>query len=136
MWSPPPAPRLRPQDAVAELRAFEAALGSRELRNALITPAVPAGRKRAVVGRVADILELSRITRNFLFVLIDHRRIAALRDIVHDFELVLDERLGFARAEVASARELSEATARGAERGAGDGSPASASARGSRWMPR
>ena len=45
-------------------------------------------------------LKLSRITRNFLFVLVDHRRIASLGDIMHAFEVVLDERLGFARAEV------------------------------------
>lgn len=99
---------LRPADALAELSAFEAALrSSTELQNALVTPAVPVGRKRAVVARIAGILQLSGITRNFLFVLIDHRRIASLREIIQTFELVLDERLGFARAEVASARELS-----------------------------
>ncbi len=100
---------LRPQEAVAELRAFEAALeASTELQNALATPAVPAGRKRAVVGRIAEILKLSRIARNFLYVLIDHRRIAALSPILHSFEIMLDERLGFARAEVSAAREMAE----------------------------
>jgi len=97
---------LAPQDALGELRSFEGALESAELRNALITPAVPPARKRAVIGRVADILGLSRITRNFLFVLIDHRRIAEFSDVVNAFEQILDERLGFARAQVASAREL------------------------------
>jgi F-type H+-transporting ATPase subunit delta len=97
---------VRPQDAVSELRAFAAALeGSTELQNALVTPA---GRKRAVVGRIAEILKLSRIARNFLFVLIDHRRIAALSDIINSFEQIVDERLGFARADVSAAREMSE----------------------------
>jgi F-type H+-transporting ATPase subunit delta len=100
---------LRPQDAISELRAFTSVLeGSSGLHNALTTPAVPGGRKKAVVGRIADALKLSRITRNFLYVLVDHRRIAALAQIVHSFELVLDERLGFARAEVASASEIGE----------------------------
>jgi F-type H+-transporting ATPase subunit delta len=100
---------VRPQDAVAELHAFESALdASTELQNALATPAVPAGRKRAVVGRIAEILKLSRISRNFLYVLIDHRRIAALSGIIHSFELMVDERLGFARAEVSAAREMAE----------------------------
>ena len=100
---------VRPQDAVSELRAFEAALeASTALQNALETPAVPAGRKRAVVGRIAEILKLSRIARNFLYVLIDHRRIAALSGIIDSFELIVDERLGFARAEVSAARELAE----------------------------
>jgi F-type H+-transporting ATPase subunit delta len=70
---------------------------------------VPPGRKRAVVGRIADTLKLSRITRNFLYVLIDHRRISGLPDILHSLEVIVDERLGFARAEVSSARELTEA---------------------------
>jgi F-type H+-transporting ATPase subunit delta len=100
---------LSPQAAVSELRAFEAAFaGSAELQNVLVTPAVPAARKRAVVGRIAEVLKLSRISRNFLYVLIDHRRIAALSGIIDSFELMVDDRLGFARAEVSAAREMSE----------------------------
>ena len=101
---------VKPADAVAELQSFAEVLKSSvELQNALTTPAVPASRKRAVVGDIAEILKLSRIARNFLFVLVDHRRIAAMAEIVHSFELIVDERLGFARAEVSSARELTEA---------------------------
>src|ERR1017187_2914155 len=101
---------LRPQDAVPELHAIADTLqASLELREALATPAVPLSRKRAVVGRIADILRLSRITRNFLFVLVDHRRVDALPEIVHSFELIVDERLGFARAEVSTPRELDDA---------------------------
>ena len=100
---------LAPQAALAELRSFEATLKeSPELENALITPAVALGRKRAVVERVTDVLKLSRTTRNLLLVLVDHRRIASLSDIIQSFEVVVDERLGFARAEVTSARELTE----------------------------
>ena len=100
---------LRPEAAVAELRSFETALrSSAELHNALITPAVPGSRKKAVVGRIAQVLQLSRIPRNFLFVLVDHRRIAALSEIISSFEVIVDERLGYARAEVAAARELTE----------------------------
>lgn len=100
---------LRPEEALPQLRAFESALAaSKELLNALTTPAVPVSRKRAVVGRLAGVLQLSPIARNFLFVLIDHRRIALLGAILHAFELIVDERLGFARAEVCSPRELTE----------------------------
>ena len=100
---------LRPEAAVAELRSFEAALqSSAELQNALISPAVPGNRKRTVVGRIADALELSRISRNFLYVLIDHRRTGSLSEIIHSFELIVDARLGFAHADVTSAGELSE----------------------------
>ena len=101
---------LTPTDALTQLRAFEAALSaSHELQNALSTPAVSASRKRAVVGRIADVIKLSPIARNFLFVLIDHRRIGLLSAILNDFELTVDERLGFARAEVSSPTELTEA---------------------------
>ena len=33
----------------------------------------------------------------------------SLTEILHSFELIMDERLGFARAEISSARELTEA---------------------------
>jgi F-type H+-transporting ATPase subunit delta len=104
--TPAPSP-LRTEIALAELQAFENTLrDSPELQNALVTPAVPPNRKKAVVTRIADALGLSRISRNLLFVLIDHRRIASLAAIIQTLEVVLDERLGFARAEVSSPREL------------------------------
>ena len=104
-----PKASLAPQQALAELRAFAAALAaSAELQNALTSPAVPPGRKRAVVGRIADVLGSARISRNFLYVLIDHRRIAALASILDMAEVLLDARLGFARAEIRSAQPMAE----------------------------
>jgi len=101
---------LAPQDAVRELRAFEAVLNqSRDLREALHTPSVAGSRKKAVVGRLADLLKLSRISRNFLLVLIGHRRITLLGEILQTFEIVLDERSGYVRAEIASASNLDAA---------------------------
>jgi F-type H+-transporting ATPase subunit delta len=100
---------LRPEDALAQLRTFEATLrSSPALHNALTTPAVPVGRKRAVVLRIGYVMELSQIARNFLYVLLDHRRIGLLSLIIDKFELAIDERLGFARAEVSSAHPLTE----------------------------
>jgi F-type H+-transporting ATPase subunit delta len=100
---------LKAEDALAQLRAFETILNSSPaLYNALTTPAVPVGRKRAVVGRIGYLAELGQITRNFLYVLVDHRRIGALSQIINTFELVIEARLGFARAEVSTARALTE----------------------------
>jgi len=100
---------LGAQDAVAQLQAFDSVLSSSpELQHALLTPAISPSRKKAVVGRLVEMLQLSRIARNFLFVLVDHRRIGSLSGIIHSFELVVDERLGFARADVASAAELTD----------------------------
>jgi F-type H+-transporting ATPase subunit delta len=99
---------VRPQDAVDEFRAFEATLkGSAELYIVLTTPSVAMSRKKAVVGRIADDLQVSRVIRNFLMVVTGHRRIPLLSGILQSFEEVLDQRLGYVRAEVASARELS-----------------------------
>lgn len=104
-----PASPVPPSRAIQELRLFEAALAeSHALREALATPAVPGSRKKAVVGRIAAKLEISRISRNFLFVLVDHRRVSSLAEIIRALEQALDERLGFARAEIAAARDLTE----------------------------
>ncbi len=101
---------LDTQQAVAQLRSFEAAVReSAELRTVLLSPAVQASRKRAVVSRLARDLGISRVIRNFLFVVIDHRRIAVLGEIREAFEQALDERTGVVRADVASARELNVA---------------------------
>jgi F-type H+-transporting ATPase subunit delta len=104
-----PGSPLKPEDAVAQLRAAEQMVAqSAELRIALLTPAIQASRKRAVMDKLLDELAVSRIIRNFLFVVIDHRRIGMLREIREAFELVLDEWLGFVRAEVTSAAALNE----------------------------
>src|ERR1039457_3589287 len=84
---------VRPENVLAELRSFESTLhGSEELQNALVTPAIPVGRKRAVVARIGALLNLSQVSRNFLFVLLDHRRIARLPEILQSLEVVLDQR--------------------------------------------
>jgi F-type H+-transporting ATPase subunit delta len=94
---------------VQQLRSFEALLaGSVALQNALASPAVAAGRKRAVVRKLADQLGLAKIARNFLLVLTDHHRLLALTPMIDAFEIQLDERLGFVRAEISSARDLEE----------------------------
>ena len=105
------APRtaLDPQQALGQLQEFAAALaGSPELQNALSTPAVAAARKRAVIERLAARLDMSRVPRNFLCVLIDHRRIEILPAILEAAGELLDARLGFARARITSAQPMPE----------------------------
>jgi F-type H+-transporting ATPase subunit delta len=98
-----------PALAVSQLRSFEDALRTApELGTVLASPAVSAARKRQVIRRVADALGLERVIRNFLLVLSDHHRAAALADMIRAFEILMDERLGFLHAEVASASELTQ----------------------------
>ncbi|MGA2581265.1 MAG: ATP synthase F1 subunit delta [Bryobacteraceae bacterium] len=98
-----------PHQLLGELRGFEEVFAaSAELRAALTSPSVPPARKRAVVGAIGAKLGISRIARNFLFVLTDHRRIAMLAEVLEAFDLLSDERLGFTRAEISSAGELTQ----------------------------
>jgi F-type H+-transporting ATPase subunit delta len=100
------------QDArqvLAELRIFTTMLrDSVELKNVLLSPAVSVSKKRSVIGRFADSLPLSRLVRNFLFVVIDRRRVDLLSEIADAFEIALDERMGIVRAEVSSATPLND----------------------------
>src|SRR5215471_12052804 len=81
---------VAPDEAMRQLRAFEQlVVSSRELHTVLVTPAVPSSRKRVVVDKLAAPLGLSRLTRNFLWVLIDNRRIESLNAIVERFEVVM-----------------------------------------------
>jgi F-type H+-transporting ATPase subunit delta len=105
-----PGAAVDPRQMAAQMAAFDEALASSaELRNILLSPAVAPARKRAVVGRIAEKLGLTQLVRNFLYVVIDRRRIGMLDEIRAAFETALDERLGVVRADVTSAAPLSGA---------------------------
>ncbi len=105
-----PGSPLRPEAALAELLAFESAIReSHELTLVLGTPSIAKSRKKAVIGRIAERMQLSLITRNFLFVLTDRRRMGSLNQIIQSFETALDERMGVVRAEIAAAEEMNDA---------------------------
>ncbi len=104
-----PGSPLKPEEAVAQLRAVEQMVGeSWELRNALLTPAIQTSRKRAVMGKLLEKIQASHLIRNFVYVVIDHRRSGMIGEIREAFELLVDERLGFVRAEVTSAASLDD----------------------------
>ena len=75
------------------------------MRNALLSPAVSPSRKRAVVAKLIDV---HAKIRNFLYVVIDHRRVHEIPSMVEAFDVLLDEHLGFVRAEVSSAKALND----------------------------
>ncbi len=105
-----PGAPATPNAVRSEVRSFLDVLeASEELRNVLANPAVPALRKRALLERLGQPLGLSRVSRNFLFVLLDNRRMSLLGEILRAFEGMLDERLGIVRAKVTTAAELGAA---------------------------
>jgi len=70
------------------------------------SPAVPKANKRNVVEALIERTGASRTLRNFLFVVLDHRRLSLLNEIHIAFDQQLDVRQGITRANVTSAREL------------------------------
>ncbi len=111
---------LSPQDAVAQLRSIESLIsGSKDLERALLSPAVLKARKEAVISKLADDLGLHRIIRNFVLVVVSHRRTKDLNAMRQEFEILVDERLGWIPAQIASARELNAAQKEEIERALG-----------------
>jgi len=105
-----PAKTLREAQAIAELVAQ-----SKELREVWETPSITPEQKRAVLDAIVAREGISRAVRNFVAVLIDHRRTSFLSAIVKQFELELDSRMGFAEAQITSARDLSDPERRALE---------------------
>ncbi len=93
-----------------ELNAFGAAYAeSAELRTFLASPAVTVEAKHAVLEKITERLRASKIIRNFLFVIADHRRTHLIPEIVAALQQILRQRQGVAEAEISSAVELSAA---------------------------
>jgi F-type H+-transporting ATPase subunit delta len=99
--------------ALAELRAIASLLDqSSELRRVWENPAIPADQKRRVLDAIAAQDGISRQVRNLVAVLVDHRRVHFLEPVIQQLEKELDARLGFAQANITSARQLGEAEKR------------------------
>jgi F-type H+-transporting ATPase subunit delta len=98
----------RPEMLRQEVRAAaELAAASTDLRNFLSSPAIPREGKHALLEKLVARMGASQELRNFLFLLVDHRRTAMLGEIAREFEATLRARLGIVEASITSARELS-----------------------------
>lgn len=98
-----------PEPARKQLQEFRAAFTeSAELRNFLISPAIPRDAKHGVIEKIVARLGASKIIRNFLFVMSDNQRVHLLPEIVGTFEQVLEQRQGVAEAQVTSPLELTD----------------------------
>ena len=101
--------RFSPDKTIEEIKSLASLVTSnRELRVVWETPSIPSEQKVRVLDGIVQRLGVSPVVRNFVAVLIDHGRIQFLDAIVRQFEQNLNERLGFAEAEVTSARDLSD----------------------------
>ena len=95
--------------SIAELRTIASLLNeSVDLRRVWENPAIPAEQKRRVLDVIAQRDAISKQVRNLVAVLIDHRRVHFLEPIVVQLEKELDARMGFAEAQITSARALGD----------------------------
>ena len=108
--------RLDANRATGGLRRIVALLAeSIELRRVWENPAVPGAQKRRLLDAIVKREGIERHVRNLVAVLIDHRRLPFLERITAYLEKELDARLGFAEADITSARELDDAEKRSLE---------------------
>ena len=105
MWSSTstvdPGKTLQEAHLLAELVA-----SSQELREVWEAPSIPAEQKRGLLDAIAAREGISRPVRNFMAVLMDHRRLNFLEPIVKEFGHEINRRLGYAEAEIVSFAEL------------------------------
>jgi F-type H+-transporting ATPase subunit delta len=102
--------KLNPEKTVAEFQQMaDVVNSSRELRNVLQNPAVSREQKLNLLDSIIQHIGATKMLRNFLAVLIDHRRIGNIGDLLEQFKRELDRRMGIADAKVSSVRELSSA---------------------------
>jgi len=101
--------KLDARRAIGGLRRMgELLRESSELRRVWENPAVPADQKRHLLDAIVKREGIEKHVRNLMAVLIDNRRTSFLERITLQLEKELDARLGFAEAQITSARELGD----------------------------
>ena len=86
-----------------------------DLQRVWENPAITAEQKRGVLDAIAKREGLSKQVRNFVAVLIDHRRMHFFDAIVEQLGHEIDARMGFAEAQITTARDLSDPEKRSLE---------------------
>ena len=102
--------KLDPATTVEELNEMAGLVGGNaELHNVLANPAVEHQQKIGLLDAIVKRLRCGKLLRNFVAVLIDHKRIGQIGEIAEQFRKELDARMGIAEARVSSARALTAA---------------------------
>ena len=81
---------------------------NKDLREVMSNPAIPHEQKLRVLDALAGRLSLSQTVRNFIAVLMDHKRLAAIRDVAAAYGAVVDQQQGIVEAEVVTAHALDD----------------------------
>lgn len=106
---PPAQQRKEAQKAKQQLTDFAGLLGQHAaLRAVLANPAVPREQKLALLDRLRKLLGLTELTRNFLGVLLEHRRLDLLEQVLEAFDRELYVRLRIVPVDITTAFTLAE----------------------------
>jgi len=104
---PPAKQRAEVQQIKQQLTDFSALLRLHAaLRNVLASPAASREEKRALLERLRKLLGWSELTRNFLGVLLDHRRLDLLEAVLGAFDREVYARLGIVPVDITTAFTL------------------------------
>jgi F-type H+-transporting ATPase subunit delta len=93
-----------------ELEGIAGWLDDVDVKAAFESPSLGVAARRALVGRLAESLGLSELTRNFLSMLAERGRLDQFRPIVQAYEALVDRSLGRVRAVVRAATALDDAS--------------------------
>jgi F-type H+-transporting ATPase subunit delta len=109
--------KMSPDKAVQELSEIAALVEeSAELRNVLLNPGVEHSQKLGLLDAIVKRIGAAKLVRNFVAVLIDHKRILQIKAITEQVKRELEQRMGIAEARVSSFRALSEAEKKSLEK--------------------
>jgi F-type H+-transporting ATPase subunit delta len=91
----------------ADLKSIAAAMKeSKELTSVLSSPAIRRSERRKVVDTLMQWINVQPMTKNFVELLLDHERFAALPDIARELHAMIEAKAGRVQAEVTSAKPL------------------------------
>ncbi|MDT0575033.1 F0F1 ATP synthase subunit delta [Croceicoccus sp. F390] len=86
----------------------DALASSADFRSLIRDPEISRGQAGSAIGGIADLLGLAPLTRNFLGVLAQNRRLAALPDMIRAFHAIAAAQRGEVTADVTSAYPLDD----------------------------
>jgi F-type H+-transporting ATPase subunit delta len=91
--------------------------GSRELFLFYTNPAIQIARKKAATSEIFQRLQVSSLTSNFIFLLIDRHRVNYFHEIQKAYHVAINERQGVVQASITTASELDPRTLSSLEAG-------------------
>jgi len=77
-----------------------------DARRFLQNPAMAGGRRDRLLREIAEALGFERRVANFVSILIDRNRLPLLEEVISEYQQLMDDRLGIARAQVTTATAL------------------------------